>query len=916
MYDGSIPGTLINTVQISDQLPPMAVKKKTRENKRWQMAVMDSFEQIALKQFHENLTFLDYYRMIEGKMSFIELKEVLPHIDRLSDYLGDGVAIPSFLKHYDILGLIVNQLKGRLGDFEDKFVVTDTGELGKNEFLRNKDETIQKALAEAIDLELKLDLAKRGISLEGGKMSPEEYAAQLENQKQQSNLQSLKNSDYKSDAAQWGQATMDKDRLDKHLNMQSTRSKSFVDYLLTGRFINEYQVGHDRFNINKWQVIPSFFSKETDVEYPQNCSFAGTILFNTPEAFVKDYGHYMSAEQTREFLGGRENWQYYAGVGVTHNTFQESLEKNFHDTVRVPFYGAPELGWYNTLEDAFGVPLGEMTYFDEKGTQQISNTWLPRTGRNHHHGAYKNYARVLRSDFQPAENLCAAIKVYCLVWELEGYLTYEDENGLKVTEVVTEDILPEFLKEKGIKSSFKQSLEKIIDNFEINTLHWKWKPVCYEGLKLLSGNLMQPIYLYFRPCEYQVTGIDDYDVKLPLGGIIGQGIGAKIFPYQANYNLCLNQIVNMLEKEIGMFFLMDIAAIPDDAPGWGKANEALEHMVDVARSVGILPISTGEPGKQGTAFNQFATYNLSYTEQMKSRIQLAEMWKSLAYQTIGINPQELSQQTYTTAEGVKLSNEVTTTQIQTIYEDFHNAESQAWDIHLAVAQYCQSNNKDNLLFYTKSDASLAYLKISDPKFPLHRLGVISVRDPRSRKKIETIRNLMIQNNTMGTDLLNFAKIIVEGDTVQEILQVAKEARELQDQRTKLDHDRKVELEQMNINSIREDAQTKFEREKEIEQIRSQSRIAAAQITAQGRAADKDTDLTGINAINQAAEMAISRTEVENRFEIDSKKIEVSDQQHKREMDLKLEKLRQDAEALKSRERLSQDESFRSVINKN
>ena len=41
---------------------------------------MDSLELIGLKQLDENQKFKDFYRMMEGKLSFMELKDVIPYL--------------------------------------------------------------------------------------------------------------------------------------------------------------------------------------------------------------------------------------------------------------------------------------------------------------------------------------------------------------------------------------------------------------------------------------------------------------------------------------------------------------------------------------------------------------------------------------------------------------------------------------------------------------------------------------------------------------------------------------------------------------------------------------------------------------------------------------------------------------------
>ena len=63
-----------------------------------------------------------------------------------------------------------------------------------------------------------------------------------------------------------------------------------------------------------------------------------------------------------------------------------------------------------------------------------------------------------------------------------------------------------------------------------------------EGLKVQSENLTEPLYLYCRPCEHQIKGDSEFDRWLPVAGYIGKSSAKKIEPYQAKYNLCMNQI--------------------------------------------------------------------------------------------------------------------------------------------------------------------------------------------------------------------------------------------------------------------------------------------------------------------------------------------------------------------------------------
>ena len=129
-YNDAFPGSSFS------QLPAQAIPL-SKKNEDFKAAVMDSLERIGIKQLRENLKFKDLYRMIEGKLSYSELSEVIPHLSQLEDKLKDA-HIPSFLKHYDILGIIIRAMRGEYISNIDKFTVVEVDEIASNEYLREK----------------------------------------------------------------------------------------------------------------------------------------------------------------------------------------------------------------------------------------------------------------------------------------------------------------------------------------------------------------------------------------------------------------------------------------------------------------------------------------------------------------------------------------------------------------------------------------------------------------------------------------------------------------------------------------------------------------------------------------------------------------------------------------------------------
>ena len=108
-------------------LPPQAISTK-KKNRKWKEDCMDALETIGLKQYDRNQMYRDYYLMADGKLSFMEMADVIPQLRNVQKLRSD-IRIPSFLKHYDIIGGIVNAFEGWLTNLQDKYTVNEVGDL-------------------------------------------------------------------------------------------------------------------------------------------------------------------------------------------------------------------------------------------------------------------------------------------------------------------------------------------------------------------------------------------------------------------------------------------------------------------------------------------------------------------------------------------------------------------------------------------------------------------------------------------------------------------------------------------------------------------------------------------------------------------------------------------------------------------
>lgn len=896
----------INNINKTDILPPLHVDKSVKESEAWKIAVLDSFEHIARLQFQENLKFWDYYRMVDGKMSYMELKQVLPHLESIQDLL-DGAGVPTWLHHYDILGAMVRDIVGKYIDVQAKFHVIDTGEVAENDFLRYKNEEIVKALNEVIEANVQRFLAENGMTMEGKEFSSEEekqaYLQQIEQAKAKSTPKDTKRSTrstFKTSGMLWGEATLEKDR--ETLKLAEKEKNELVDKLLTGRCFREYKILHDSYQAYTWSPKNTFFSKELGARYAQKGEYIGRLHYMTPSEVIKKHGPRIKTKTQKELLGGNKSWKNFVGDGMFSGTIEQAIGSNFNKPTWTPFANYADYNFYLGLQDELGTPMGQATWFEKDGTERTEDRFLPRY-HNRYSGGYSYMANILRDDFEHRTDLCQVTEVYFIAYEKFGYLSYETESGRIEQAEVTEDILPEFLKENNITISYKESLHDIhnpIKAFEPNTLKWVLRPVAYKGCKIQSGNLQKPLYLYCEPCEHQIKGDSELDVILPVAGYIGKPWAEKVFPYQAAYNLVMNQIRNLLEKEVGIFFLLDVSLIPSEVDGWGDAQEAMIAMRNLAKDIGILPVQTsGDPLKNQNNFNQFTTHNLTYAGQIQYRLALADKYKMLAHETLGSNPQALAQPTkYATAEGVQVSQDASFAQLSEIYQEFDDYNQSALEVHLAVAQYCQSNKKDLSVSYTKSDGSMAFLRLTDPSFPLRRMGLLPVQDAKKRKELEQFKQRLLMDNTLQAEPYELARLMTS-DAMQDLLDVAQEAMFRRQEQGGIEHQRAVELEQSKAQFTDELETKKHERKLKEIQLTNEGKYGVAEITAKGRAADKQADPESFAEIEQSSERALKQNKLEQETAIKNRALDQKDKQAADSKTLAIQKLKLEAEKVRA-----------------
>lgn len=890
---------------LGNELPPLIFNKSTRNSKKYKEAVLDAFERIGLHQVRYNIEeYDDFYRMYNDTLAYKELKMYMPQYEIMSDLLAQA-EIPPNVVHYDLIGGAINTLVGMLIQMQDKFHATDSGEVAISEFLEQKDKEIQSILQRLIDNKVKLVFAEKGINPDTLQTIQDEQERQkfinlIEQERRnivtESQERLAKTSKFKTAGVKWAEATLEKDKED--LELQSQYKELFKDFLLAGKYAKITKIVQDRYQSFLWNAKTIFHSKDIGKEFLNDFTYAGRVHFQTPQQVLEEWGEHIDYKTQKTLLEGDENWKQLSEIKNPIGSPREVLKSNFNKEYRVPYEGYHNMLYYKRIEELTGLPMGEQIFIDNNGEEHSRRNWIPRRDLN---PIYNWFAKYTEDRFLLDTNICQVTEVYFRAMEPIGYLTYEDENGdIHYGEIVTEDILSDFIKENNIKQIRDLGFRDMVENFEVNTIVWQLRPIVGWGVKIVPSTSLKPIYLGVEPMEHQIKGRSDYDFKLPVTGFVGRSLAKKLAPWQEMFNYCWNSIKSLTEKELGMFFLMDIGNIPSDIKEMGDSQNAVMMLRNMAKRAGIMTITTNPDDFTSNSFNQFSVQNVSHASEIQTRYQIANIVKQELYNTIGIPIQEGLQKTqHATNEGIKVSQEAMQTQIAHLYEDFNRFIKVDLNQHLSIAQYIQANNMDKSLYYTKSDESIAFLKVNDPKLPLRQIGVIVTDDSRKKKELELIRQALLSRNTMDMDAKGLIELVT-APSWRELMDVADQERQLSNERAQLQHQRAMEQIEAQTQATQKLDEEKWKREEYSKELDRKNKIYVETIDATGRAADKQGNQEDFSRIESVAKNALMQTKLSQDYEVRMRDIDLKQEQlnikkseilsrddfKKRELDLK------------------------------
>lgn len=887
---------------------PVQSVPNSKKNEDWKRNTMQFLYTTAKKQQKKNIVFSDIRNMSKGEFTYraVDVERTYddnPWVEQQFNNLGNKVGISTYLKHFDIIGIIVNAITSVFGTMPDLYRVDSIDEYSTNEFIRQKTEGLKKYRDAIFKREIDAMLIVEGMNPDKQDFKSQEeadqYMAQLDAKVKEYSPQEIERNlakNFKVLATEWATNKLKSDK--EIFDLEKKDKDALTDYILTGRWFRHYRVGYDTYTVESWSPEEVFFSQEVDTEYPQDGNYIGKLTSMSPNSVLQKYGHLMDTKQ-QEIIGNYWNQD---------TTFKgaSNIGSSGAQAYQVPFRNYFNHQINMQMEDALGVPLARTMDLDGNVS---GRHYMPREDGVFGQQSTVNYSRQLRKDIDVDSDQIEVMEVYWLSMKRIGVLVYKDDMGNPMVEITTDDLLKDILIEDEIKKLKNVSLEELqkalrIEKIEdyIGTISYHYVPEAWQGILIKANHskLKEDMHLGVKPLDYQIRGDSNwFQVRLPVGGIISTGLMPKVLPYQQLYNVCMNQVTELLAKEqrLGVFFTIDINSLPSEYKDETTA-EAIEAVGDVIQNTGILPLDPSRANTAGSAVypNLFQKNDVTFANQIQYRQQLAEYYKQLAYNQVGITAQMLgAPQMYTTAEGVKQGAVASYALMQGMIQDFNVAKKKSNELHLAVAQFCETNGKSTSKLTRQPDHLLRFLDIlaeDEELFQFRKLSIIPASNTQDTKIVQAIQNMLMNDNTITKDMGDIIDVLTN-PYVLELREIGLAQRARQDAKAQQEQQFQKQQQDAALQARAEEVKGIREFEEKIVRIKGEYGLEEAYLTAAGRDS-ASTKEDNFGDLEKARELV--QDSMKNSFT--QKGLELKEQDHERKVLMDSEQRKAEMEKIK------------------
>jgi hypothetical protein len=860
---------------------PLQFLSKKDKDPEWAAWNLDWLEWNGLKQIRRNARrLMKNYKLAKGiidRSDYI-IEENNEYRD-IVELLTREEATALELKFYPIIPNVINVLVAEFAKRSTKLTYRAVDEFSYNEMLEEKRKMVEETLLADAQMKIVTALLEQGLDPN----SPEaQQQTSPENLKTLPEIESFFKKDYRSMIEQWAshQHKVDVERF----KIDELEERAFRDMLITDREFWHFNMMEDDYEVELWNPVVTFYHKSPDARYISQGNWVGKIDMFTVSDVIDKFGYIMTEEQLKalEAVYPIRSGGYIVGGYQNDGTYYDGT-KSHEWNVNMPSlaYRQYTTAVANSITDGGDIinqilSQGE-DYFDQ-GT-----AYLLRVTQAY----WKSQKRV-------------------------GHLTKISDDGKVVNEIVTEEYE---ITDKPIYDT-RMFKNKTKDNLVYGEhIDWIWINEVWGGIKI-GPNIpsfwgmnnpggFSPVYIGIQknkigPLKFQFKGDQSlYGCKLPVEGSVFSDRNTKstalldlMKPYQIGYNIVNNQIADILVDELGTIIMLDQNTLPKHSLGedWGKGNYAKAYVA--MKNFQMLPLDTSITNTENSLnFQHFQKLDLSQTERLMSRIQLANHFKQQAYEVIGVNPQRMGQQlSQITATGIEQATAASYAQTEVFFiQHCDYLMPRVHQMRTDLAQYYNSTKPSSRLTYTTTADEKVNFEINGTDLLMRDLNIFCSTTANQRAILEQLKQMAMQNNTTGASIYDLGKI-VQSDSIAELNNALKSSEEKQTQQKQQELQQQQQMQQQQIQSQQETEKMKLDAQAMEKEKDRQRDILVAEIKAAGYGSMADINKNQISDYEDAMKEIRASDQYQQQTDIQREKQTNENLRQSQKTDIEREKI--------------------------
>ena len=869
-------GAKVETNRMGSITQPLQFLSKEEKDDRWAAWNLDWVEWQGLKQLRRNARrIMKNYKLAKGiidKSDYIvednnEYRDIVEVLTK-----EDESALE--LKFYPIIPNVINVLVAEFAKRSTKLTYRAVDDTSYNEMLEQKRAMVEEVLLADAKMKIASALMDKGLD-----PASEEFQQETADDKLKSlpEIEMFFRKDYRSMVEEWAthQHKVDVERF----GMNELEERAFRDMLITDREFWHMRMMEDDYEVELWNPAVTFYHKSPDARYISQANWVGKTDMLTPSDALDKYGYLMDEEQmvALEAIYPIRSAGYNIGGYQNDGTFYDGTKTHDWNT------NMPSLAMrqYTTAMGGAVVSGGDII------TEILAES--------------EDYYN------QGTAYLLRCTTVYWKSQRKVGHLIIVTDEGEVKMEIVDENY------KTTIKPIYDTRLNKnkTKDNLIFGEhIDWIWINEVWGGVKI-GPNIpsfwgmnnpggFTPMYIgvdkkKIGPLKFQFKGDNTlYGCKLPVEGAVFSDRNTKstalidlMKPFQIGYNIVNNQIADILVDELGTIIMLDQNTLPRHSLGedWGKGNLSKAYVA--MKNFGMLPLDTSITNTENALnFNHFQKLDLSQTERLMSRVNLANHFKQQAYEVIGVNAQRMGQQlSQMTATGVEQAQSASYAQTEVFFiQHCDYLMPRVHQMRTDLAQYYNSTNPSARLTYLTSADEKVNFEINGTDLLMRDLNIFCSTTANHRAILEQLKQMAMSNNTTGATVYDLGKI-VQSDSIAELNTVLKDSENKQQQQKQQEMQSQQQMQEQKIKADADEAQQRRTYEETQKEKDRQNEVLIAEIRSAGFGAMQDVNKNEISDYQDAmkdirqteqyqAQTSLQRDKDTNRMIIDRNKIDL------------------------------------------